>query len=486
VEKQGDEWVSEYENWTPKAQEEALAMLRARQEAPKIWYCLVGRSCDGEPHDGAPYPHARGDQWPPEGADWFTWLLMSGRGSGKTRSGAEWLRKISTKVPRIAMIGRRGVDVRATMVEGDSGLISVCERAKIGFEWSPSKKEFTFSNGAKAFGYSGEEPDSLRGPQHGAAWLDEPAHMDFIDAVWDNLLMGLRLDGLPGGSKVLLTSTPLPLQWLKDRIADPKTCLVRVSTYANLKNLDPNFRDNILAKYEGTRMGRQELHGEILEDVEGALWNWELIKAAHFDPQTSIEEFAQTMDRIVVGVDPAGTSAKQSDETGIVVVGKKGRDLFVLADGSGHHTPERWAQRSIDLYEYWDADAIVVERNFGGEMVRSVMRTIDESPRIKEVTSRRGKLIRAEPVYAKYEQGLAHHVPGLTGLESQMAEWVPGEGSSPDRVDALVHAAHDLMGGHKPGGIAGVSSLKPVDGPGVRPYAPATARLTRPTVRSWA
>lgn len=480
-----ESWANEYEKWTPAAQEKALAMLRARQEAPKIWYCLRGRICDGEPHEGAEYAHARGDQWPPEGSDWFTWLVMSGRGAGKTRGGAEWLRKISTKVPRMAMIGRRGVDVRSTMVEGDSGLIAVCERAKIGYEWQPSKKEFTFGNGAKAFGYSGEEPDSLRGPQHGAAWIDEPAHIALITAVWDMLMMGLRLDGLPGGAKVLLTSTPLPLKWLKERIADPKTRTVRVSTYANLKNLDPNFRDNILAKYEGTRLGRQELHGEILEDVEGAMWNWEMLQDAHFDPGSTIEEFAQTMDRIVVGVDPAGTSSARSDETGIVVLGKKGRDLFVLADASGHHTPERWARRAIDLYDYWDADAIVVERNYGGEMVRAVMRNIDENPRIKEVTSRRGKKIRADEVFSLYEQGLVHHMPGLKDLETQMAEWVPGEGDSPDRLDALVHAAHDLMRGHGQSGIAGASSLILPGGPGNVPYTPAPGRLITPTVRSW-
>lgn len=486
----GDFNPEEFKNWPAAAQQKALEMLKQRQDPPKIWYCTRGRNCDGRPHSGANYPHARSDQWPPDGVDWFAWLLTSGRGTGKTRSGAEWLRKMSQHVPRMAMIGRRGTDVRATMVEGPSGLIYVCERAGISYEWQPSKREFTFANGAKAYGYSGEEPDSLRGPQHGIAWLDEPAHMPFIEAVWDNLLLGLRLD-IPGGSKVLVTSTPLPLKWLKDLVADPKSRTVRVSTYKNLENLDPNFRDNILAKYEGTRMGRQELHGEILEDVEGALWTWDLIEQSRVEPEEMFE-FARTMDRIVIGVDPAGTSRRKSDETGIVVVGKKDGHLYVLADGSGHHTPERWARRAVDLYDLWDADAIVVEKNYGGEMVKSTLDNISSYPRVKEVNSTRGKLIRAEPVFALYEQGKVHHTPNLSDLETQLTEWIPGKGSSPDRMDALVHAAHELSDHARPATLTSASGLllpnterkrKNQFKPMARVNAPE--RLTRATVRSW-
>lgn len=479
----------EFKNWPPAAQQKALEMLKKRKDPPKVWYCAKGRTCDGRPHKGADYPHARADQWPPEGVDWFAWLLLSGRGAGKSRSGAEWLRKMSRHVPRMAMIGRRGTDVRATMVEGPSGLIYVCERAGISYEWQPSKREFTFGNGAKAYGYSGEEPDSLRGPQHGIAWLDEPAHMPFIEAVWDNLLLGLRLD-IPGGSKVLVTSTPLPLKWLKDLVADPKSRTIRVSTYKNLDNLDPNFRDNILSKYEGTRLGRQELHGEILQDVEGALWTWDLIEEAKVNPD-SLEEFAQTMDRIVVGIDPAGTSRRKSDETGIVVVGKKDGHLYVLADASGHHTPERWARRAVDLYDHWDADAIVVEKNYGGEMVRSVLDNIAKYPRVKEVNSTRGKLIRAEPVFSLYEQRKVHHVQNLTDLETQLTEWIPGKGSSPDRMDALVHAAHELSEHARPAILTTASGLLMPSsarrGRSTRTSARIAApeRLTRATVRSW-
>lgn len=490
-----------FKNWTPEAQEQALAMLREQQEGKRVWYCQRGRSCDGKAHDGAPYSHARSDQWPPPGLDWFVWLVISGRGAGKTRTGAEWLRKMSEHVGRAAMIGRRGTDVRQTMVEGDSGLIRVCERAKVPYEWSPSKREFTFHNGSKVFGYSGEEPDSLRGPQHGIAWLDEPAHIAQIAEVWDNLLMGLRLDGVPGGSKVLCTSTPLPTKWLKALISDPLTRTVRVSTYANLDNLDPNFRRTVIQRYEGTRIGRQELHGEVLADVEGALWNFDMIVPNRIvlrlpnGDDAPLEDLIPQMDRIVVGVDPAGTSKKRSDETGIVVVGRKGREMYVLADASGRYTPSGWARKAVDLYEHWQANAIVAENNYGGEMVRSTLSNERSTAYVKEVNSRRGKLIRAEPVVSLYEQSLVHHARTLEnvedGLEQQMTEWVPGKGDSPDRVDALVHAITELVEGNGESEIAtatGIIVPSPHSGMGRRRFGESVAlqaRPSRPTVRSW-
>lgn len=481
----------EFKKWPVAAQQKALSMLEAKKDPPRIWYCTRGRVCDGAAHPGAEYPHARGDQWPPVGIDWAFWLAVSGRGSGKTRTGAEWIRKMSDHVPRMAMVGRRGTDVRGTMVEGPSGLIYVCERAGISYTWEPSKKEFTFGNGSKVFGFSGEEPDSLRGPQFGLAWLDEPAHMPLIESVWDMLLLGLRLDGVPGGAKALVTSTPLPIKWLKTLMADPKSRVVRVSTYANLSNLDPTFRDNILTRYEGTRLGRQELHGEVLADIEGALWTWDLIENARVEP-SDLFAFAKTMDRIVVGIDPAGTSRRKSDETGIVVVGKKDGHLYVLADASGHHTPERWARRACDLYDLWDADAIVVENNYGGEMVKSTLDNISKYPRVKEVNSTRGKLIRAEPVFAQYEQGKVHHAGNLTDLETQLTEWIPGKGSSPDRLDALVHAVTELSDHARPATLTTASGLI-IPNSNKRGRGPnratgrinAPERVTRATVRSW-
>lgn len=490
-----------FKNWTPEAQAQALEMLKQQQDGRRIWFCRRGRKCDGKAHDGANYPHARADQWPPPGLDWFVWLVISGRGAGKTKTGSEWLRKMSEHVERAAMIGRRGVDVRQTMVEGDSGLIRACERAKVPYEWAPSKREFTFHNGAKVFGYSGEEPDSLRGPQHGIAWLDEPAHIAQIQDVWDNLLMGLRLDGVPGGSKVLCTSTPLPTKWLKALIADPLTRTVRVSTYANLDNLDPNFRRTVIARYEGTRLGRQELHGEVLADVEGALWNFDMIVPYRIGSRLPdgtpepLERLIPQMDRIVIGLDPAGTSKKRSDETGIVVVGRSGGEFYVLADHSGKYTPSGWARKAADLYEHWQANAIVAENNYGGEMVKSTLQNERVTAYVKEVNSRRGKLIRAEPVVSLYEQGLVHHAATLEsvaeGLEEQMTEWIPGKGDSPDRVDALVHALTDLASDRGESEIAtatGIIVPPSHGGLGRRrqgALAALQARPTRPTVRSW-
>jgi phage terminase large subunit-like protein len=431
--------------WDEKSQRRAAEALQRRVEKKILaWYCTRGRICDGQPHEGYEYAHARSDQWPPPGFDWFVWLIISGRGAGKTRTGAEWLRKMSKHVGRMAMIGRRGPDVRGTMVEGPSGLIYACERAAVDYTWEPSKKEFTFGNGAKAFGYSAEEPDSLRGPQHGVAWLDEPAHMPLITEVWDMLLMGLRLDGVPGGAKVLCTSTPLPLKWLKELMKEEDTITVRVSTYANLNNLDPQFRKNVLKKYEGTRLGRQELHGEIIEDVEGALWQSQMIEDERVDemPDQDITPF----DRVIVAVDPAGTSTRRSDETGIIVLGRLAGHIYVLEDASGKYSPAAWANKVVAVFDKWQADRVIAEKNYGGEMVESTLRNVAAHLPLTMVQSRRGKALRAEPTVALYEQRKVHHVGLHEALEAQMTEWVPGDSDSPDRVDALVHGLTELGG----------------------------------------
>lgn len=443
------------ESWTPDAKARAMEAYQARISGDtRIWYCkgitledgtkVFGRYCDGEPHGDYDYPHARADQWPPVGTAWFVWLIISGRGSGKTRTGAEWTRAISSKVGQIAGIGRRGVDFRATMVEGPSGLIYCCERAGIGWDWQPSKKEFTFGNGAKVFGYSAEEPDSLRGPQHGAAWLDEPAHMPLIEEVWSNLTLGLRMPGLPGGARILCTSTPLPTKWLRELMVQDDTELVRVSTYANIKNLDPAFKKAVIKKLEGTRKGRQELEGEVLEDVEGALWNADLIRRADFTPQQ--------MERKVVAIDPAGTNNRKSDETGIVGVGKIGDIGYVLDDRTGQYTPNGWATAAIQMYIDLEADAIVAEKNYGGDMVKttilSVAKKMGVTVRVIVVTATRSKQLRAEPVVARYEQQEVWHsntVEVLGKLETEMLTWVPGSGDSPNRVDALVWGLTEIL-----------------------------------------
>ena len=446
VDKEEDELLRLTKNWTPAAKARAMEALRIRtNEKRHVWYCAFpGPSCDGQPHEGYDYPHARSDQWPPLDSDWFVWALIGGRGSGKTRSGAEYVRKMSAVTGRIALIAPTSADVRDTMIEGDSGLIAVCETAGEKVKWEPSKRRLTFANGCIAGTFTAEEPDRLRGPQHGLAWCDEPAHMPLIDDVWDMLLLGLRLGNSP---KIALTTTPRPTKWLKARLAEPSTRAVRVSTYANLMNLAPTFRDTVLSRYEGTRLGRQELHGEVLEDVEGALWTPEML----IQSDLSFED----MDRIVVAIDPAGAVNKRSDETGIIVAGKLGKNAYVFTDRSGKYSPQGWAEAAVSAYETYSADAIVAEKNFGGDMVRSTILSTGTTARVIVTTAARSKAIRAEPIVALYEQNRVFHVGPLPTLEEEMLTWVPGEGASPNRVDALVWALTELM---KPTGEVTISS----------------------------
>lgn len=457
------------QNWDPKAKKRLIEEVKRRESLDiQLWYCdrkpklgrhpITGRiewhGCDGKPHEGFPYRHARAKQWPPPGMSWRLWLVMSGRGWGKTRTGANWIRAVSTRVERSAMIGRRGVDVRATMIEGDSGLIKVCEAAQIAYDWQPSKREFTFANGHKVFGYSAEEPDSLRGPQHGAGWWDEPAHMPLLTECWMNYKMGLRLPGLPGGTKTLATSTPLPIDWLKERIDEETTFVTAGSTFENEDNLDEASVEDLRKEWEGTRLGRQELYGEIVEDVEGALWStdmilYELVPLIGFD-------------RIVVAIDPAGTANRKSDETGIVVAGKIGDEYWVLEDLSGKYSPGVWSATAIRAYRKWQADAVIAEKNYGGDMVAEVIRHAIEADedgepvRVLVTTATRSKQIRAEPVVGLYEQKRVKHLRGaLEKLEKEMTTWVPGKGDSPNRLDAMVWAVIELAKlGSRAGSVA--------------------------------
>jgi phage terminase large subunit-like protein len=460
----------EWESWDQKSKDKLLHALQMAEKKKKVWYCDRGRKCDGEPHGAFDYGHARGDQWPPPGDDWLVWLLKGGRGSGKTRAGAEWTRKMSESIQRVSIIGPTLPHVRDVMVEGDSGLLAVFEYAKTEALWEPSKRRITIpckcKPGKKTHtgdehyitAFTGVEPERLRGPQHGAVWLDEPAHFALIEAVWDNMMFGLRLGQRP---VVLCSTTPLPTKWMKALIAEPDTRAVTVSTYANLRNLAPTVRKTILSKYEGTRLGRQELYGEVLEDIEGALWTWDLIEAYRSLPDTDEESGdlvrsirVEDMDRIVVAIDPAGTSSKRRDETGIVVVGKKGTQFYVLADRSGHYTPEGWAREAWKAFDEFNADKVIAEKNYGGEMVSSTLRNSRPNGPVDLVTSRRGKVLRAEPVVALYEQGRVHHFEVFGELETQMCEWVPDKDDSPDRVDALVHGITSLSVGSGPSSVA--------------------------------
>lgn len=466
-----DEWKS----WDPKSKEKLISALEAAERPKRVWYCTKGRTCNGKPHEGFDYPHARGDQWPPTGRDWLVWLLKGGRGSGKTRSGAEWIRKMSETLERVSIIGPSWQHVRDTMIEGDSGLLAVFESAKAPVVWEPSKKKLTVPckcalpansrlkvkhrKGHFIQAFTGEEPERLRGPQHAAVWLDEPAHFALIEATWDNMMFGLRLGKRP---VVLCSTTPLPTKWMKKLIKEPDTVSVTVSTYKNMDNLAPTFRKVMLAKYEGTRLGRQELHGEVLEDIVGALWTWSLIEDHRILPTLDesgevLEPAAVTytdMDRIVVAIDPAGSSDRKRDETGIVVVGRRGEEYYVLADLSGHYTPEGWSKAAWEAFDLFEADKIVAEKNYGGEMVLSTLRNARKDGPVELVTSRRGKVLRAEPVVSLYEQGRVHHLDLFEELETQMTEWVPAKDDSPDRVDALVHGITLLGGIAEPAAVA--------------------------------
>lgn len=335
-------------------------------------------------------------------------------------------------------------------------------------EWEPSKKKLTWPNGAIGHAFSGEEPDRLRGPQHSAAWVDEPAHIPLIEDVWSNLLFGLRVGQHP---HICATTTPLPTKWMKAIVADPTTRLVRASTYANIDNLPPHFAKIILERYENTRLGRQEIHGEILADVEGALWQYEM-----FDGDQRIDIAPFDLDRVVVGVDPAGTARSKSDETGIVVVGFKDERFYVLADLSGKYSPKGWADQAKRAYDQYSADCVVVETNYGGDMVRATLENADVTMRIEEVTSRRGKVIRADPIVALYERGKVFHLShGLGELEDQLVSWVPGS-SSPDRLDALVHAMHSVAKIVEPASVASPTELRSILSSGHNGLRGATLR----------
>lgn len=382
---------------------------------------------------------ARDSQLAPEGS-WAHWLVLAGRGFGKTRAGAEWVRGLveGGQAKRIALVAPTLSDARAVMVEGDSGLLSVCPpwaRPK----FTSSTRTLEWPSGAVATLYGAEEPERLRGPQHDAAWADELCAWRRGEDTWDMLMFGLRLGRQP---RTMITTTPKPTALLKKLVAATNVVVTRGSTFDNLDNLAPGFRDEIIAKYEGTRLGRQELMAEILEDVPGALWSRTILD------DTRVSE-APTLERIVVAVDPPATAGEKADECGLVAVGKDARGhAYVLADGTTQGlSPHAWASKAVGLYHSLQADRIVAEINQGGAMVESLIRQVDASVPVRTVHATRSKAVRAEPVAALYERGLVHHVGAHALLEDQMCEFTGMRlgGGSPDRVDALVWALSDLM-----------------------------------------
>ena len=379
---------------------------------------------------------ARDSQLAPPG-DWSVWLLMAGRGFGKTRTGAEWVRARveSGTAKRIALVARTPADVRDVMIEGDSGLLSVCPPSNRP-KYEPTKRRLTWPNGAFALAFSSHEPDQLRGPQFDAAWCDELASWEYPRETWDNLMFGLRLGQRP---QCVVTTTPKPIELLRELADRDDVHVTRGSTYENRRFLAPTFLSQIERHYQGTDTGRQEIFAELLEEAEGALWRRDWIRHA---------ETAPDLNRIVVAIDPAMSSRPDSAETGIIVAGTDD-DLrgYVLEDGSGRMSPDEWARRAIDLYDRHSASRIIGERNNGGDLIGSVLRTASGSRTlpIRLVSASVGKYARAEPVAALYQQGRVSHVGSFPQLEDQLCTWEPGSSTSPDRMDALVWALSDLI-----------------------------------------
>ena len=376
-------------------------------------------------------------QRPPEGEDWRVWLLMAGRGFGKTRAGAEWICRIASRRPglRIALVGATMADARGIMVEGVSGLLKVAGNRGQRVGWEPSLGRLVWPNGTEASLFSGDNADGLRGPEHDLAWCDELAKWRQAEAAWDNLQMGLRRGTRP---RALITTTPRPIELLKRIGADPWTVQTNGRTRDNV-NLDETFLDVMMETYAGTRIGRQELDGEFLEDVEGALWPREVIERCR-------APLPEGLDRIVVGVDPPAGAGEGSDACGIVVAGSLGETLYVLEDASVRGlSPEGWANRVAAAAARWEAGVVVAEANNGGAMVQSVLKAADFGLKVRLVHASKGKSARAEPIALKFEAGKAFFAGEFPELEAELGGMIAGGGyegpsRSPDRADAMVWA----------------------------------------------
>jgi phage terminase large subunit-like protein len=410
----------------------------------------------------------RPEQQAPPGDDWNLWVVLAGRGFGKTRLAAEWVREqakyTNTGQRRFALVARTAADVRDVIVEGESGIINVSPPSERP-HYEPSKRRLTWPNGNTATLFTADEPDSLRGPQFTHAWGDEvAAWRQTPDAAgmtaFDNLRVGTRLGAKP---KILITTTPkrVPLLYtlIKESEKNPsKVIITKGSTMDNRGNLSEAYMEAIYGVYEGTRLAQQELYGEMLSDVEGALWIPDLIdkgRESQLPMGTPLR---------VVAVDPS-VAENPRDECGIVVCASTGeRDLYkrnawVLEDATVHGSPDIWANKVVAMARKWGCP-VVAEVNQGGALVRNAINTIDPGIRVLEVHSKYGKALRAEPITLAYEQSRVHHVGYLAELESQMISWIPGEGKSPDRVDALVHGLTALLIKPPPGFVGGTITAR--------------------------
>lgn len=388
------------------------------------------------------------------------WIINAGRGFGKTRAGAEWVRhRVKCGDKRIACVAPTKGDVRRVMVEGESGILNVCwegdktyRGAKMGKpQWFPTNNTVVWENGAKAEFFSAEDPERLRGPQFNAAWTDEVAAWRNAQDVWDMLQFTLRLGRNP---KVIVTTTPKPTKLMRTLLKSDRAFITTGSTFDNADNLATPFLESVKKEYEGTRLGQQELYAIMLEEADGALWSTEILDAALIPDIEDPVAFSQTLARVVVAVDPAVSANQESDMTGIVVGGVDVNGIgYILEDATDRFTPQGWAAKVVELYHKYNADRIVAEKNQGGAMVRSTIEGEDESVPIRLVHASRGKFARAEPISALYERGLVKHLKNLDELETQMRTWEPlGSIGSPDRLDAcLTEDTPVLCGsGYKP------------------------------------
>jgi len=386
--------------------------------------------------------YARPQQIEPPG-DWLLWFLLAGRGFGKTRTGAEWIRQqVEEKgKKRIALIGETAADCRDVMIEGESGLLNVCPpwfRPK----HEPSRRRLVWPNGAIATTYSGKEPNQLRGPQHDCTWADELAKWQYMDEAWSNLMFGLR-----GGKdpRVIVTTTPRPLKLIKELVSSKSTVVTGGSTYDNKDNLPRSFFEVVISPYEGTRLGQQEIYAQILEDNPEALFNRERIH------QNRVAQAPEGKLLAATAIDPAVTSGDSAADTGIVcgfsakMDGKK--HYYITHDLTCHEQPLKWIKVAIGAYNRLKHNCIIGEVNNGGDLIKTLIKQVDPSVRFKAVRATKGKALRAEPISALYDQNLVHHVGVFPKLEDQMCTWSPDLGErSPDRLDALVWLLTYLSG----------------------------------------
>lgn len=399
---------------------------------------------------------SRPEQQEPAG-NWFIWLILSGRGWGKTRTGSEWLAQQVIQNPKTkdgvptqwAIVAPTFGDAKNICVEGPSGFLKALQHQGLenekDFIYNKSSHKIDFVDGARVHTFGADSPDSGRGLNLSGAWLDEIASWQYPYESWtEGLAPALRIGDRP---RVVVTTTPKPIKLIREWVSrtDDTIHVTRGSTFDNAKNLSSTALSELRSRYEGTRTGRQELYGEILEQAEGALWirNW-------IEDTRITRENVPQLTRIVVAIDPAVTSGENSDETGIITCGIGiDKHYYVLADDTLRDTPNEWGKRAVQAYTRWNADRIVAEVNNGGDMVVGVIQQVDRSAPVKKVHATRNKTTRAEPISALYEQGKVHHVGGFPQLEDQMVLWTPDVKKSPDRLDALVWALTELTGNNQ-------------------------------------